>query len=319
MQNNTALQKKQAVIDIGSNSIRLTVYRVCGQEFKILFREKIMAGLASYVENGLLTAEGIDCACRALKEFQGTLKALEIAQAAVFATASLRNIKNTEDALAQIALETGIKVEVISGREEALFGYLGAMRELSITEGAFVDIGGASTEAVTFENGKITHSASFEVGSLSLYRSCVKKILPGPGSRQRIEEKLQKEIDEKEEFVCRKHTPLVCVGGTARAVLKLAVECCGLPQNSRCVTRSQLQKLYKILCRADKQAATWILRAEPGRIHTLIPGLMILQHMMDYFNADELLVSKYGVREGYLCQKILTKQTNDTAAPKTAN
>ena len=53
---------KQAIIDIGSNSIRLTLYETKEQDFKILFREKIMAGLAGYVEDGRLSAEGIECA-----------------------------------------------------------------------------------------------------------------------------------------------------------------------------------------------------------------------------------------------------------------
>lgn len=312
-------KQKQAVIDIGSNSIRLTVYKIDGENFSILFREKILAGLAGYVENGALTAEGIDCACRALKQFKATLQALGIEHTAVFATASLRNIANTEEALAQIELETQTQVEVLSGRQEALLGYLGAMRELHMGEGAFIDIGGASTEAVVFEHGVIQKSASFEVGSLSLYRSCVRKILPGENSQKRIRQILKKEIDEKADFAAGRHSPLVCVGGTARAALKLAVKCCGLPENSRGITRSQLNEVCRVLCRADKQAADLILRTEPGRIHTMIPGLMILQHMMNYFDAEELLVSKYGVREGYLCQKILMKPTNDTAAPKTGN
>ena len=61
-----------AVIDIGSNSIRLSVYDAEKTNFKILFKEKIMAGLASYVEDGVLSPEGIECACHSLVEFEGT-------------------------------------------------------------------------------------------------------------------------------------------------------------------------------------------------------------------------------------------------------
>ena len=89
---------KQAIIDIGSNSIRLTLYETQGQSFHILFREKIMAGLAGYVEDGKLSAEGIECACAGLLTFRGILQTLEIQQIRVFATASLRNISNTEQA-----------------------------------------------------------------------------------------------------------------------------------------------------------------------------------------------------------------------------
>lgn len=166
---------KQAIIDIGSNSIRLTLYETENQSFRILFREKIMAGLAGYVENGKLSAEGIECACAGLLTFRSILQTLEIGRVSVFATASLRNISNTEQALSVIRAATGYPVEVVSGEDEALFGYAGAMRELRPTSGAFLDIGGASTEIVTFDEGKPDDFASFPIGSLSLYRRCVKK------------------------------------------------------------------------------------------------------------------------------------------------
>ena len=161
---------KQAVIDIGSNSIRLTLYETENRDFKILFREKIMAGLAGYVEDGKLSAEGIECACTGLLTFRGVLQTLDIEHVSVFATASLRNISNTEQALSLIRAATGYSVQVVSGEEEALLGYAGAMRELHLTGGVFLDIGGASTEIVTFDKGEPMSFTSFPVGSLSLYR-----------------------------------------------------------------------------------------------------------------------------------------------------
>ena len=83
---------KYALIDMGSNSIRLTVYDMDRASFRVLFKEKIMAGLAGYVEHGRLTRDGIDCACQSLREFRSTLELLQIEHLAVFATASLRNI-----------------------------------------------------------------------------------------------------------------------------------------------------------------------------------------------------------------------------------
>lgn len=305
---------KQAVIDIGSNSIRLTLYETDGPSFKILFREKIMAGLAGYVENGALSPEGIECACGALLEFRKTLESLAISHAAVFATASLRNITNTEEALAEIRAAAGFEIEVLSGREEARLGYAGAMRELLISDGAFVDVGGASTEVVIFENGTVQSSASFAVGSLSLYRTCVKKILPGAGSLKRIEAALKAAIDKKDLLPGGKRSPLICTGGTARAALKLARKYYGLPESCRGISAGQLKRLCAVLSRGDRQAADLILKTEADRIHTLVPGMLILRHIAARLDAEELVVSKYGVREGYLCQKLLT---SDTITPRT--
>ena len=306
---------KQAIIDIGSNSIRLTLYETEGQNFKILFREKIMAGLAGYVEDGKLSAEGIECACTGLLTFRDILQTLEIDRISVFATASLRNISNTEQALSVIRAATGYSVEVISGEDEALFGYAGAMQELHLTGGAFLDIGGASTEIVTFEDGRPVDFASFPIGSLSLYHRCVKKILPGDGSLKRLRQEISKTIYVGEGALAP--CPLlVGVGGTARAALKLAQHYYGLSDDCRSMTAEQLDGLCSFLCSGKKDASDLILRLEAERIHTLVPGLLILQHVFHVFHAEQLVVSKYGVREGYLCQRILK---NNTDIPRTAN
>lgn len=297
---------KQAIIDIGSNSMRLTLYETDGSSFKILFKEKIMAGLAGYVEEQRLTVEGIQCAYSGLLDFRSTLDSLDIKNVAVFATASLRNIENTGEAMHAIKVATGFPVEVISGEEEALLGYTGAMKEVNLTSGAFVDIGGASTEIVAFEKGiPLRPSASFHVGSLSLYRQCVKKILPGGGSIKRMSKVIAEEIDGKNAFIFDNRSPIVCVGGTARALLKIGKKLYELPEDCHSITKEQLERMSSILCRGDRGATDLILKLEPDRIHTIMPGLMIMQHIFKLFHADEIIVSRYGVREGYLCQKIL--------------
>ena len=306
---------KQAIIDIGSNSIRLTLYEAQEQHFKILFREKIMAGLAGYVEDGKLSAEGIECACAGLLTFRSILQTLEIESIRVFATASLRNISNTEQALSVIRAATGYSVEVISGEEEALFGYAGAMQELHLASGAFLDIGGASTEIVTFDEGTPVDFASFPIGSLSLYRRCVKKILPGEGSLKRLRQEIRQTIAIEEDAFAPRPL-LVGVGGTARAALKLARHYYKNSEDCHSMTSKQLDGLCAFLCSGKKEASDLILRLEAERIHTLTPGLLILQHVFHRFRAEQLVVSKYGVREGYLCQRILK---NNIITPKTAN
>ena len=305
---------KQAVIDIGSNSVRLTLYRIEKKNFSILFREKIMAGLAGYVEEGALSEEGNRCACDTLLEFRQTLETLGINRVAVFATASLRNISNTDAAINEIEASTGFSVEVIGGEEEALLGYFGAMQELNVSGGVFVDVGGASTEIVTFENGNVVTSASFHLGSLSLYRKCVKNIIPGEGSLRRIKAAIDEEIDNDGIMSEGKRSPMICVGGTARAALKLAVKYFGLPEGSCSITSSQFEQLCDMLCCGDRKAVDLILRTEADRIHTIIPGMMILKYILAHSGSEEIIVSKYGVREGYLCQKI-----NSIAIRKTEN
>lgn len=307
---------KQAIIDIGSNSIRLTLYEIEGDSFKILFKEKFMAGLAAYVKDGILSAEGIECAYTGLLNFKEMLESLDIEHVAVFATASLRNIENTEEALSAVKAATGYSVEIVGGKEEAMLGCTGAMQDVHFTGGAFIDIGGASTEIVSFENGHPIAWDSFQVGSLSLYVECVKKILPGEGSLKRMHKVITNTIHKKGSFTFDKRSPLVCVGGTARAVLKIAKKLYNLPVDCRTVSKEQLKDICYRLYRGDRTAADLVLKIEPDRIHTIVPGLMIMEHVFRLFDSDEIVVSKYGVREGYLCQKILQVNKTDMHIPK---
>lgn len=306
---------KQAVIDIGSNSIRLTLYEIEAESFKILFREKIMAGLAGYVENEKLSMEGIERACEGLLKFRSILETLEIENVSVFATASLRNISNTDQAISVIHAATGYDVEIISGEDEAFFGYAGATTELNLMSGVFMDIGGASTELVMFDDGIPASFASFPIGSLSLYRRFVKKILPKEDSIKRIKKEISDVIDVNMDSVTS-HDTLIGVGGTARAAMKLSHYYNRISDESSSMTKEQLDELCSFLCSGKKDACDMILKLEADRIHTIIPGILILQHVFHLFDAKQLVVGRYGVREGYLCQRIIKK---NTITPKTVN
>ncbi len=298
---------KEALIDIGSNSMRLTLYNVHEEEFKVLFKQKYMAGLAGYVEKRKLTQEGIQRACRGLVDFRGTLEALGIKKTKVFATASLRNIENTEEAVDAIREATGYRVEVISGRQEAEYGYIGAMMGLGVQKGSYVDIGGASTEVAEYQDGRMINTASFKVGSLNLYKRYVKNIVPGPGSIRRIDDAIQDKIEHGTDFEFAHFSPLVATGGTSRAVLKVARVYFGLPDQEMIMSRRQLDELCGFFRKGGTPVKNMILRIEPERIHTMVPGAMILQHVAAAFDAQQIIVSQNGVREGYLCRKILKK------------
>lgn len=95
----------------------------------------------------------------------------------------------------------------------------------------------------------------------------------------------------------------------ARHYYGISDDCCS-------ITAEQLDGLCKFLCSGKKEAGDLILRLEAEHIHTLVPGLLILQHVFHLFQAEQLVVSKYGVWEGYLCQKILKDHTD---TPKTGS
>lgn len=265
-----------------------------------------MAGLAGYVENGLLSQEGITRACTALLEFKNTLELLNITEKIfIFATASLRNVINTDEAVAKITALTGFEIDVITGNQEAMFGYEGAMCELSVNDGAFVDIGGASTEMTILKKGTFSFSNSWRLGSLKLYKDCVRKIIPGENSVKRIQNEICSEMPEHIFESFSPQDQLICMGGTARSVIKIAKHLSLISDTENSVSREQFNEIGKLLLSNKKTAADIILKVDPARIHTIIPGYLILQYISQQLKIKKLTVSNYGVREGYLCRKVL--------------
>lgn len=294
-----------SVIDIGSNTIRLTVYQVEEGRIQTVFHEKSTAGLAGYVtEKGKLSRAGIERAITALERFQSILQKLSIEQVAVFATASLRNIVNTDEALECIERRTGFRVEVISGEKEALLDYVGATYLLPGTDGLLVDIGGGSTELVFFSRGEIKKAASMPVGSLNMYNKYVSHLLPTKSEREKIERRVAKELNKLDlpEQVC----PVLCgVGGSVRATGKLINAQEKLPPANRTVYLHTVSKVLESFRDESKENLTRLLKVTPERLHTLLPGMTILRQIARTFCSDTMIVSDYGVREGYLLSEVL--------------
>ncbi len=291
---------KYALIDMGSNSIRLSVYRTTQGHFERLFSEKHMAGLVNYIQEGALSQEGIDTACSILIEFQTLLKQFALTSPKVFATASLRNINNTSEAVSKIQQKTGLTVDVISGEEEARLGCVGALHAVSIKNGYLFDIGGGSTELVSLKEGAVKSAQSIPVGSLNLFKSFVTKLWP----KSKEQELIKNSIAQALEPLPKNQMPELCgTGGTARAMLKLVNHWYHRCEKS--FSTDELNEITNLLQSRSTQARDLILKKCPDRIHTILPGSLLMSALAKRLGSNIISVSEYGVREGYLCQKIL--------------
>ena len=109
------------IVDVGSNTIRLSIYKYEDNKVILLLNKKTMAGLASYVKNGELSKAGIKKACEVLKSYREIVDNFQIENVFVFATASLRNVSNTDEAILRIKEETGFNTDEIDGMTGFVF------------------------------------------------------------------------------------------------------------------------------------------------------------------------------------------------------
>ena len=302
---------KCGIVDVGSNTIRLSIYHWEGQKFKLLMNKKEMAGLAGYIKNGLLSDSGILVACRVLAGFKALLRNFDIADLYVFGTASLRNIVNTEEALETIEAVTGIKVEVLSGADEAAFSFLGATAGGGAPgSGMLADVGGGSTELVAYQDGAITSGCSLPMGSLSLFTKHVSGLFPTKEERKAIRSDVREEL-EKAKTAGLRCSHLTGVGGTFRAAAKLCNDLSGADPDNRIIPAGEIHALYKGLKKGDQDTLRQILRSVPDRVHTILPGLAILTAILDAYEVSTVSVSACGVREGYLLRRVMEGTSHD--------
>lgn len=304
---------KTAIIDLGSNTIRLSVYNTFDDgSFEQLFSKKETAGLVRYIRKGEMTGEGIEKACETLKFFLSLLNLLEVRDIHVFATASLRNITNTDEAVHRIFQQTGILVDVISGKLEANLGYYGAIRDDKPEKSMLFDIGGGSTELVEISCGDISDSQSLPMGSLNLFSSFVSKIWPKDKEIEKITGCIEDMLTNAD-IPEKRFSRIYGIGGTARAVLRISNDRFSNDSSCLLITRSQLNEITEILTSKNSQARKLMLNHCPDRLHTIIPGILIMNTLADKFCCEDIAVSRYGVREGYLCHRILKNIKNTDA------
>lgn len=293
-----------AVIDLGTNTVRMCVYDLIGsgEPWNRILSEKEIVGLLGYTAHGELTDEGVAHIVEILKGFCATAGAITCDAIRCFATAGLRSIRNSSQVLEQIRIETGIKVDLISGEKEARLDFIGSFRPEGRREGLLVDMGGGSTELLRFRDEKVEHVVSLPFGSLSLYRQFVDKILPKDGELHRIQKLVSERIAQVDWLsACGAYACLI--GGTARGMARLHKEIFGRQGENLqgyALPASDVPLLLEKITEEKKEGIRLIAKIIPERFHTILPGLAAYACILKRAGCKELSVSNSGVREGYL-------------------
>ncbi|MGN0658101.1 MAG: hypothetical protein ACI4LA_00710 [Emergencia sp.] len=295
------------MIDIGSNTVRAVIFHCRDGRLVPVMNKKYSAGLIGYVGgDGSMSGEGIRACLDILTEIRILIDTFHFDGIFPFATASLRNISNTDEVVAAIREETGMEVDVLSGRQEAFFDYYGAVMESGRRDqsGILADVGGGSTEIAVYSGGKPLVTESLPVGSLNMYNRFVDGLLPDKREIRRIQDETRAELARLSITPLFADTASLCgVGGTARAALKLYNREMKPGEGNDTYETDFLHRLLEMKWDKRKMMKA-ILKTAPERIHTLLPGIAVLSAAADYFGADRITTVSHGVREGYLYYKL---------------
>lgn len=298
----TARSTRSAIIDIGSNSIRLVVYQGPPRLPAIIFNEKVMAGLgralgdAGGVDGGsALPGEALDRAQAAIARFVAIAREMHVHHLRAVATAAVREASNGGELIAR-ARGLGITVEVLSGEQEALAAGLGALSAIPDADGIVGDLGGGSLELARVAGGEVLERASFPLGILRVAAIRAK----GKGSLNRFVARALAAAGWKGAGT---GLPLYMVGGTWRSLVRLGMHLTGYPlpaiHGYRLAT-DELSAVRSHLVNVDRAALKHVPGLSGTRAATLADGAALLSAVMKALGSDHAIASAYGLREGLL-------------------
>lgn len=295
---------RYAVVDLGSNTLRMAIYEQETRGFRHILSEKEVVGLIGYTQGGVLSEEGICRIVSTMQSFRETADAVGTDHFGCFATAGLRAVKNADEVCSRARYEAGVDIRIISGEEEARLDFLGAFRPAGVTKGLVTDMGGGSTEIVRFKKDSIENSISLNFGSLNLYKRFVRRIVPTRGERRDIRDFVKKEISLVD-WLPDSGTHICLIGGTARAIVRLHRELYlrgQEPLQGYSFPAGDIREIYHKIIDLGDEGIRFVVRETPERIHTILPGLIAFSQLVKTAGCETVSLSRSGVREGFLTE-----------------
>jgi len=285
----------QAIIDIGSNSVRLVVYDGPARAPLVLFNEKVSAGLGKGLGGGAkLDRRAAAQALRALARFLEVARAMDVQDVRTVATAAVRDASDGTAFIVEIE-KLGLPVELLSGEQEARASGYGVISAFPTADGLVGDIGGGSLELARVRAGQVHETISLPLGVLRLAG-----LNKGRGMLDRHVKKLLVKAGWKD---VERDLPLWLVGGSWRALARLHMYLTDYPLpvlHGYVMPPEAASRLLRALGRMDRKRLKGIDVIPSGRIGALADAAALLATLKRLLGSRSLIVSAYGLREGLL-------------------
>ncbi|MES1201443.1 MAG: Ppx/GppA family phosphatase [Pseudomonadota bacterium] len=295
--------QEAAVIDVGSNSVRLVVYRIDGRAMTPILNEKVMAGLGRDLNRtGALSKEGIDTALRALKRFAALIDGLGVDDVFAVGTAAVRVAKDGREFAARVMHETGIDLRILDGSEEARLSALGAITGAPGATGVVGDLGGASLELIEIGPDGPGRGETFPLGPFTLARD-------EPFDADRIAAEVTMAL-VRAETLKNKGGDFYAVGGAWRALGRIDIAQRNHPigvLDHHEIGRTDVLRLAELVRKQSKKSLEKLEEAAAKRAETLPYASVVLERVMMVGGFDRVILSAFGLREGVLLERMSAK------------
>ena len=287
-----------AVIDIGSNSVRLVIYEGMSRSPAVLFNEKVLCGLGKgLAHSGKMNEEGVERALVALRRFRALCVQAHVEKVHVLATAAAREASNGPEFIEKAEAILGCEIEVLSGEKEALYSAYGVISGFYEPDGIAGDLGGGSLELIDIKGSSCSDGVTLPLGGIRLSEQSNNSI-------EKAAEIAKKYVKGVASLLARgEGRTFYAVGGTWRNIAKLHMEKHNYPlhmmQGYELSLDEILSFLDEIVASKDSKDPAW--QAVSKNRRALLPfGAVAMREVLTVMKPARISFSAQGVREGYL-------------------
>jgi exopolyphosphatase / guanosine-5'-triphosphate,3'-diphosphate pyrophosphatase len=295
-----------AVIDIGSNSVRLVVYATMERSLVSIFNEKALCGLGREVQStGLLAPDAVAKALTSLRRFRALCRVMKVGRVHAIATAACRDATNGPDFIAKAERICGVRIDILSGPLEAKLSALGVVSGVHRPDGIVGDLGGGSLELIDVRGNRIRQGVTLPLGSLALQDTSHKSL-------KRAERIVKTDISGIAQLKAGRGRTFYAVGGTWRALARIHIIQSGYPlrvmhgYSIPAVDALDFARRLRRLVAANMLANIEVI-AEARR-PLLAYAALVLEYIIRVAKPKTIVFSTYGVREGLLYSMLPEKE-----------
>jgi len=290
-----------AAIDVGSNAMRLGLAAFDGgtgvPQLIQRYREPVRLGHDAFT-SGILSEKTMDDAVKAFRYFRNILDQHHVENYRATATSAMRDSKNGDVLRKRIFDETGIKLSLISGEEEARLVQLSISRRIDLRNqfALLVDMGGGSVEVTLCDDGKVISAQSFKIGTVRLL-----EMLGKSGDFNTLLSEYLKGTRKKLKQQLGKRKPALCVatGGNAGAIGNLAFQMLGTESADQ-VSRKELDNLIEKLAAMSFEERVQDLGLRPDRADVILPASMVFREIMELSRVQSMVMPEASLLDGIL-------------------
>jgi exopolyphosphatase/guanosine-5'-triphosphate,3'-diphosphate pyrophosphatase len=291
-----------AVIDIGSNSVRLVVYEAMARSLVTIFNEKALCGLGREVQStGLLAPDAVAKALTSLRRFRALCRIQKVGRVYAIATAACRDASNGPDFIAKAERICGVPIEILSGPREAKLSALGVVSGIHNPDGIVGDLGGGSLELIDVHGGRLRSGVTLPLGSLALQDSSHKSL-------KRAERIVKADLIDVAQLKAGRGRTFYAVGGTWRALARIHIVQSGYPlrvMHGYSIPAAEALDFARRLRRLA--AANMLANIEiiaDARRPLLTYAALVLEYIIQVAKPKTIVFSTFGVREGLLYEML---------------